>query len=418
MLSMKIKDLKNKRILILGFGLEGKNTLHFLRKEFPKKELSVADEKDIRDPKIKNINWIIGKEYLKFLNDFDVIIRTPGIALKKIKTKAIITSQTELFLENYKGLVIGITGTKGKSTTSALIHHILKKNKLNSYLVGNIENPALPYLNKKNAIIVYEMSCHQLDGLNISPKIAVFLNIYKEHLDYYSSFKSYFNAKANIALHQKKGDKFIFNPKFKWIDNLKTRSKKIAISNYDKLFKENPWLLDITHKDNLIAVFRVGELFLGINQILKALKSFKKLPHRLEHFGDYQGIDFYDDSISTIPESTIYALDKLGENVETLIVGGLDRGIDFKKLSQRINKSKIKTLILFPESGEKIRKGIKRKINYYPVSSIKDAVNICFEKTNQNKICLLSPASPSYNMFKNFKERGDLFKKYVREYEE
>ena len=100
------------------------------------------------------------------------------------------------------------------------------------------------------------------------------------------------------------------------------------------------------------------------------MKSFKKLPHRLEQFGDYQGIEFYDDSISTIPESTIYALDKLGENVETLIVGGLDRGIDFKKLSQRINKSKIKTLILFPESGEKIRKGIKRKINYYPVSSI------------------------------------------------
>jgi UDP-N-acetylmuramoyl-L-alanine---L-glutamate ligase len=411
---MKIKDLKDKNILILGFGLEGKDTFSFLRKHFPKKEISIADAKNIKDIKLKNVKWILGRDYLSSLNDYDVIIKTPGIPLKKIKTKVLITSQTQLFLENCNGTVIGVTGTKGKSTTSSLICHVLKKNKFNAYLIGNIETPALSYLDKKG-IFVYEMSCHQLDGLTVSPHIAVFINIYPEHLDYYSSFKSYFNAKANIALHQKKSDYFVYNPKFKLIDNLKVKSKRIPINNYESVFKDNPWLLEITHKDNIIAVLKVCEEFVDIKSILNALKSFKCLPHRLEYIGQYKGIHFYDDSISTIPESTIYALDKLGDNVETLIVGGLDRGIDFKKLGKRIDKSKISNLVVFPDSGEKILKIVKRKINHYSTSSMKEAVRFCFKNTSKDKICLLSPASSSYNLFKNFKERGDLFKKYIHE---
>ena len=410
---MKIKNLKDKNILILGFGLEGKDTFSFLRSLFPKKEISIADAKDIKDAKLKNVKWILGNNYLSSL-DYDVTIRTPGIPLKKIKTKALITSQTQLFLENCNGTVIGVTGTKGKSTTSSLIYHVLKKNKFNAYLIGNIETPALSYLDKKG-IFVYEMSCHQLDGLTVSPHIAVFLNIYSEHLDYYSSFKAYFNAKANIAINQKKSDYFIYNPKFKLIDNLKVKSKRISINNYADVLKNNPWLLDITHQDNIIAVFRVCEEFMGIEEILKALKSYKKLPHRLEYVGEYKGIHFYDDSISTIPESTIYALDKLGSNVDTLIVGGLDRGIDFKKLGKRIDKSKISNLVVFPDSGEKILKSVKRKINHYSTSSMEKAVKFCFKNTQKDKICLLSNASPSYNLFKNFKERGDLFKKYIHE---
>lgn len=414
---MKIKDLKDKKILILGFGLEGKNTFIFLRKHFPKKEIFIADQNNVKDLKIKNVQWILGENYLSLIKDFDVIIRSPGISLEKIKSKGIITSQTELFLENFKGTVIGVTGTKGKSTTASLIYHVLKKNKLNTYLVGNIENPALSYLNQNKALIVYEMSCHQLDGLSISPHVAVFLNIYKEHLDYYSSFKKYFKAKANIAIHQKNNDFFVFNPNFKLISNLNIKSKKVLISNYENIFNDNPWLLDITHKDNLIAVFRVCEKYLGLGKILKSLKTFKKLPHRLEYVGKFKGIHFYDDSISTIPESTIYALDKLGDNVETLIIGGQDRGIDFKKIGKRITESKIKSLIVFGESGEKILKLVKRKINHYPTSSMEKAVDFCFKNTSENKICLLSNASPSYGIFKNFKERGDLFKKYVKNYE-
>ena len=414
---MKIKDLKDKKILILGFGLEGKDTFLFLRKHFSKKEIYIADKNNVKDPKLKNVIWILGDNYLSLIKDFDIVIRTPGISLKKIKTKAFITSQTELFLENFKGTVIGVTGTKGKSTTSSLIYHVLKTNKLNAYLVGNIENPALSYLDKKKSIIIYEMSCHQLDGLKISPHVAVFLNIYQEHLDYYSNFKEYFKAKANIAIHQKSKDFFVFNPKFKLINNLSVKSKKIPISNYDNVFIDNPWLLDITHKDNLIAVFRVCEMYVDLDKILKTLRSFKGLPHRLEYVGKYNSIHFYDDSISTIPESTIYALDRLGDDVETLIIGGQDRGIDFKELGEKITNSNVKNLVVFPESGDKILKLIKRKIKHYFVSSMQKAVDFCFKNTSKNKICLLSNASPSYGIFKNFKERGDLFKKYVKEYE-
>ncbi|MFA5232474.1 MAG: UDP-N-acetylmuramoyl-L-alanine--D-glutamate ligase [Candidatus Paceibacterota bacterium] len=421
---MKIESLKNKKILILGFGQEGLDTFLFLKKKFPRKEIFVADIKGLKEfdsksrKALKKAILILGKNYLSKIKEFDVIIKTPGIPLSRIKRcagQAVITSQTELFLDNCKNLVVGITGTKGKSTASALLYHVLKKNGFDAYLVGNIEAPALPYLEKakKRTVFVYEMSCHQLDNLKKSPSIAVFLNIYPEHLDYYKNFKEYFSAKANIALHQKKSDYFVFNPRFALIKGLveKVKSKAVPIKG-DKI------LSDITHQDNLNAVFEVCRILkLNQDKVLKALKTFKKLPHRLEYVGEYKGIKFYDDSISTIPESMIYALDKLGDDVQTIIAGGLDRGIDFKKLGKRIASSKVKTLILFPDSGKKIYKAIKREINHYFVSSMEKAVELCFKTTNQGKICLLSPASSSYNLFKNFKERGDLFKKYVKSYE-
>lgn len=419
---MKIEELKNKKVLILGFGLEGKDTFLFLKKKFPQKDIYIADAKELKDFDLKTrkllekANLILGKNYLSQIKGFDVIIKTPGIPLEKIKKQvgqAIITSQTELFLSNCPSLVIGITGTKGKSTTAALLYHVLKNNGFDIYLVGNIETPALSYLEKakKETIFVYEMSCHQLDNLKLSPPIAVFLNIYPEHLDYYKTFKRYFSAKANIALHQKRGDYFVFNSKFALLRSLakKVKSKPVPI-------KKDKINLNITHQDNLNAVLTVGEI-LKVNQedILKAMKTFKKLPHRLEYVGEFQGIKFYDDSISTIPESTIFALEELGSDVQTLIVGGMDRGISFNKLGKKITESKIKTLILFPDSGKKILKGVKRKIKSYFVSSMEEAVNLSFQNTEKGKICLLSLASPSYNLFKNFKERGDLFKKYVYE---
>jgi UDP-N-acetylmuramoylalanine--D-glutamate ligase len=421
---MKIQDLKNKKVLVLGFGLEGLDTFLFLKKKFLKKEIFVADAKELEEfdsqsrKALKKATLVLGKNYLSRIKGFDVIIKTPGIPLRKIKKyigKAVVTSQTELFLDNCNGSVVGITGTKGKSTTSALLYHVLKKNGFDVYLVGNIETPALSYLEKakKKTIFVFEMSCHQLDHLKSSPHIAVFLNIYPEHLDYYKNFREYFSAKANIALHQKRGDYFIFNPKFSLIKNLSQRAKSKAVP-----IKDNEIPSDITHQDNLNAVLEVCRILkLNQDKTLKAMGSFKKLAHRLEYVGEFKGIKFYDDSISTIPESTIFALDKLGDDVETLIVGGLDRGINYKKLGKRIDSSKIKTLILFPDSGEKIFKSVKRKINHYSVSSMDKAAEICFKNTGKGKICLLSPASSSYNLFKNFKERGDLFKKYVKSHE-
>jgi len=150
-------------------------------------------------------------------------------------------------------------------------------------------------------------------------------------LDYYKTFKKYFSAKANIALHQKKGDYFVFNSRFALLRNLakKVKSKPIPIKR-DKIN------LNITHQDNLSAVLIVGEILkLNRENVLSAIKTFKRLPHRLEYVGEFQGIRFYDDSISTIPESAIFALEELGSDLQTLIAGGMDRGVSFNKLGKR-----------------------------------------------------------------------------------
>ncbi|MFA5013168.1 MAG: UDP-N-acetylmuramoyl-L-alanine--D-glutamate ligase [Candidatus Paceibacterota bacterium] len=437
---MKISALGKEQILILGAGREGLDTFLFLRKQFKNKKLFIADQKEIREldlktrqilKKDKNNEYFGGKNYLDNAKDYSVVIKSPGIQMKKIRPffskTAKFTSQTELFFDNCPGTIIGITGTKGKSTTSALIHNILIKNKISAHLVGNIETPALSFLSKakKKDYFVFELSCHQLQFLRASPHIAVFLNLFPEHLDYYKDFKEYFAAKSNIAIHQKTNDYFIFNPKIKELKNLakKVRSKIIPIDpkKYKSVSAAIPGLKAITHMDNLAAVMEVGKILkLSNEQILKGIRSFKGLPHRLERVGKYRGIEFYDDSISTIPEAAVFALDTLGDRVNTMILGGMDRGIDFKKISERLVKSNIKNLILFPTSGKKILNGIEKKelkrFDVFFADDMSTAIKIAFAKTEPGKICLLSPASPSFGLFRDYKERGDLFKKYIKQY--
>ncbi|MCK9626456.1 MAG: UDP-N-acetylmuramoyl-L-alanine--D-glutamate ligase [Bacteroidales bacterium] len=409
---MKIEELKNKKVLILGIGREGLDTLKYLKEVFPKKIFAIADQKEELDSKtkkaIEGMDVFLGKDYLKKVKDFDVIIKSPGIPFFQYKDK--LTSQTELFFDNCPGKIIGVTGTKGKSTVASLIHSILK----GSYLVGNIETPSLSFLSKakKDDIFVYELSSHQLINLKKSPHIAVFLNIYPEHLDYYKNFEEYFSAKKNIYKYQSESDYLIFNPEIK--PRTKAKKIKIDVNDFAQFLKNNQQFLEITHIDNLIAVLNVAKLFnVPEKDIIKSLNKYKRLPHRLEFVGEFKGIRFYDDSIATIPEAVVYALDSLGDDVETIILGGLDRGIKYDKLVKRIKKSNIKTIIAFPDSGEKIVRNIRSRI--YKVDNMKDAVDLAYKHTSKGKICLMSPASPSFNLFKDYKERGDLFKKYINE---
>ena len=167
---------------------------------------------------------------------------------------------------------------------------------------------------------------------------------------------------------------------------------------------------------NKAAAKRVGEIFkIPSRTILRAIKEFKFLPHRLELVGKFQGIEFYNDSLSTIPETTCEALDFLGDRVQTLILGGFDRGLDFQKLARRIKKSKVKTLILFPTTGQRIMKEVRpHSIKHFFVSDMEKAVKLVYQHTAKGKICLLSPASPSFGIFKDYEERGSLFKKFVK----
>jgi len=393
---MKLQNLKNKKIIIVGFGREGKNTYKTLKKLFPLKSIALADKKEI---KADEREIYTGNDYLNNLKNYDVIIKTPGIPFNEVKKNAglaKITSQTELFLENCPGKVIGVTGTKGKSTTSTLIYKILKDSFKNVKLVGNMGKPCLSYLltAKPKDIFVFEMSCHQLDHISKSPNIAVFINIYPEHLDYYKTFLKYFNSKKNITKFQDKNDLFIYNPEFKEIENIKTKAHKIP-------FKES-FLKNNIHKDTIAAAIAVSKTFgLTEKEIKKSIDEFKTLDSRIEFLGNFNGINFYNDSLATIPEATIFALNEL-KNVDTLILGGLDRGIKFNKLTEEIKNKKIKNIILFPNTDKKIYKDLKNEnINFFFTDSMKEAVLFAKKNTKKGSICLLSPAAPSYNLFKD-----------------
>ena len=413
---MKLNALKSQKILVLGLGKEGIDTYKFFRKIFSNKVLGLCDKDPKKIIKGKKIKLYLGKNYLKAIKKYDIIIKSPGIPIhlpeiERAFKQGKITSQTEIFLENCPGTIIGITGTKGKSTTASLIYQILKQAGFRAHLIGNIGKPVLSLLLKikPNDIYVYELSCHQLYNLKKSPHIAVLLNIYPEHLDYYKTFKEYISAKTNISRWQTKNDYLIFNSQDKIVSKIAKKSKA----------KKNP----IKGKFNLLniaAAKEVGKIFkISSKNITQAIKNFKPLPHRLEFVGKYQDVKFYNDALSTIPEATIAALDALGNNVQTILLGGFDRKLNFKKLAERILKSKIKTIILFPSTGEKIWKEIK-KMNGgklpkpFFVDNMKDAVKLAYQHTKKDKICLLSTASASFGIFKDYKQKGNLFKKYVK----
>lgn len=420
---MLLNDLKNKKILILGFGREGIDTFLFLRKLFPKKIIGIADRLKIKDLRFKikdeRVKFHLGKDYLKSLKNYDIVIKSPGVPIhlpevERAFREGKITFQTEIFLENCPGKIIGITGTKGKSTTTSLIYKILKAGGVKAYLVGNIGRPVLNLLLSATpkAVYVYELSAHQLYNLKNSPHISVFLNIYPEHLDYYKNLNEYGRAKANITLNQNKNDYLIFNSEDKLITEFakKSKAKKIPIKGkYYELDKN--------------AAREVGKLFkITSIEIEKAIKYFKPLLHRLELVGTFKGITFYNDALSTIPETAMFAIDTLGNMVETIMLGGYDRKIEFKNLAKKVLESKIKNIILFPTTGEKIWKEIikmkknRKVLNYFFVDNMNYAVNLAYRHTQKGKICLLSTASTSFSIFRDYKEKGNLFKKFVKIY--
>lgn len=478
---MKIEELQNKKILILGFAREGIDTFRFLRRLFSKQILGIGDRLAFKKlaPKAKAIikkdklaKTHLGEDYLATIKNYDIVIKSPGIPLKAVKPfiskEQRLTSQTDIFFENCPGEIVGITGTKGKSTTTSLIYQILKKGGIKAHLVGNIGKPVLSSLFSatKRDVYAYELSSHQLAELRQSPHIAVFLNIYPEHLDYYDNFRDYARAKANICRYQTKNDYLIFNRENKIVNALaqKSKAKKVPINikNVNKVIKtEDIPLKGIFNLDNVAASIEVGKVYnVPTKKIAQAIKTFKSLPHRLEFVGAYKGINFYNDSLATIPEATISAIHalenevnpvrknrvlkstvpskkrrgglysfqpsqgtRLSNGVKTLITGGFDRGLDFKNLAKEILKSRIKTLIFFPTTGQKIWKEIeidakalktKQLPSRFFVDNMKDAVILAYRETKRGEICLLSCASASFNLFKDYRDRGNSFKYNVK----
>lgn len=376
-----------KKVGILGYGREGKVTEKYLKKKYPNFIIEILDQAH-------------DKNYLKKQTNYDLLIKTSGIPKEKIKIPY--TTATNIFFSENKNFTIGITGSKGKSTTASLIYEILKNAKKKVRLLGNIGNPMLETLMgsvEPDEIFIIELSSYMLDDIEYSPNIAVLLNLFPEHMTYHGSAQNYYNAKRNIFKFQNKGD-IALRPPF----SVKLPFKESEI----KLLGEH----NIVNIKVAVKVTRI----LGVSDqnIRKTVSAFKGLPHRLEYVGEFKGIKFYDDAISTAPESAIEAIKALPET-DTIFLGGEDRGYDFRELEKTIRRSDIENIVLFPETGRRILKS-KKGFKILETNSMKEAVDFAFRNTRRGKICLLSTASPSYSLWKNFEEKGDLFQKFVKQY--
>ena len=418
--------LRGKSILILGFGREGRSSFDFIRKNLPEAQLAIADQSEINDSIVKNTTVISGDNYLEACKDYDVILKAPGVIIKDSlddATKTKITSQSDLFMRVFHNQVIGVTGTKGKSTTSSLIYHVLKNAGYDTQLVGNIGKPCFDIIDgiTPNTVVVFELSAHQLEFIQASPHIAVLLNIYEEHFDHYSSPDAYYQAKKNIFKYQSVNDLLIYGDIFQHaseqeiaaIPAMKIDITKTTIVPRDQIRTQ---LIGEHNQLNIQVAAAIAYAFKIDGEVFKqAVASFKPLPHRLEYVGTFRNIKFYNDSIATAQEAVINAIKALGD-VDTIILGGMDRGIDYHPLVDFIRTSNIRNVILLPATDERFRQ-IFAEDRYlqglFPVKDMREAVTQAYKLTTPSKSCLLSPAAASYGFYKNFEERGNDFKNLV-----
>lgn len=411
-----IKLLKPHKIAILGYGREGQSTHKLIKELLPEKEILIADDKS------PLANCTLQDECLKSCT---LYIKTPGISMKKLQglDREKITSQTDIFLQLYSNQTIGITGTKGKSTTSNLVYKILLDQGFDVLLAGNIGLPLLEIIPniKEDTIIVAELSAHQLEFVHSSPKVSVLLNLFEEHLDHFDSYEQYKESKYNIATKQTKQGVFIFNKDSKEIKALleKTplQSRQKPFSKEEATIEANYLKGEHNQMNILSAILASQEFGAKKEEAETTAKNFQPLAHRLEYVGEKNGVVYYNDSISTIPQATIEALKAL-KKVQTLILGGMDRGIDYSPLVEQIGEFEVKNIAFVGQAGRRMHKEMKEKANNYNCllsDDYKEIVSWCKANTQKEKICLLSPAASSYDMFTNFEHRGEVFKQLIME---
>jgi len=422
--------LANRRILIAGYGREGKSTHTLLQQYVPSAQVTVAENDEAIYACLKQAQGA----------PFDLIIKSPGIPSMKLEghcDPSSITSQTDIFLQLCAEQTIGVTGTKGKSTTSALIAHILgnaMQGKHPVVMAGNMGIPLFDILPQidNSTLVVAELSCHQLENIHRAPHIGIILNLYQEHLDHYHDYMGYKMAKMQLMLRQQHGDHCIYCTDSQDLSDLVEQLKpeiQSTIHPYSlHQAKQSPLstiespLPGDHNLSNTHAAFLATSL-LGIDTatFAQALTTFHGLPHRLEPVGTYNGITFYNDSISTIPEATIAALRAL-PHVGTLILGGYDRGIDYSPLGNYLaNHDGIDNIVFVGNAGRRM----KDEWNALPGNPLSSrntivendysrVVDWCYGHTLPGSLCLLSPAAASYDSFKNFEQRGDTFKQLVQ----
>ena len=439
---MRICDLKNLRVGLLGFGREGHAMLDTLRRTGNDSLTHVFSDHAISVP--MDTALYLGEDGSLALSKLDILIRSPGfppnhpIRMAADAMGLLQTTSTNLFLaeiRDHELPVIGITGSKGKSTTSTLAHLVLEQAGVPSVLLGNIGRPALDYLDHiitNQLVTVMEMSSYQCSDLldGYGPTIACLIDVFPEHLDWHGSINAYFDAKARIALTQRHGDTFLCNARSTFLFSdvtLKSSLKSINTPEglhfadgwfsrgNERLFPDAEVLLPGLHnRENAVAALSVTESQGAKPDDLQAvLSTFRSLPFRLQDEGIHHGIRWVNDSLSTAPEAVAVALRALGSVVYTLIVGGYDRGYNPAPVIDAVMKSSVRILILIPDTGKVIAKYANNVVcdtDIIEVESLDGAVVLACKNTPIGKTCLFSPGAPSYNLYSSFEERGIHFR--------
>ena len=438
--------IKGKRILLLGYGREGQSTWNVLRRLGTYEALDIADLKAPAALPEDGTVWHTGPDYQKCMDDYDVVFKSPGIVLEQPENeyRCSILSQTEVFFQCFRDQIIGITGTKGKSTVTTLLYHLLKQAGMDALLVSNIGIPALDHMEevKPDTRIVFELSCHQLEYMTVSPHIGILVNIHEEHLDHYGTMEKYVEAKHHIFKNQRPDDILICN--VQCLPEEGTCPSGLIRAGMDGSGKE----LDVVQEQDGTWVHFRGKSFCiptdeikllgqhnyfdigvayGVCSILgmddqvfaRGLKTYEPLPHRLQYIGEREGVKYYDDSISTICDTTIQALKTL-KDTDTVLIGGMDRGIDYRELIEYLSDCQVPHIILMEATGKRIYQEIHK---YYPefknrarlilAEHLEDGVKRARQITRPGTSCVLSPAAASYGIFRNFEERGETFSRLV-----
>ncbi len=458
-------DMINKKIAILGLGQENIALVRYLIK-IGANNICICDKKakdeftNIDDIKNAVSKWQSGSDYLSNLQDFDLIFRTPGLhylspEIQSAKNAgAEISSQTKLFFDLCPAKIIGVTGTKGKGTTSTLIYDILNHDPVKSddhgasngqqiYLAGNIGKAPIEFINelKSEDIVVLELSSFQLQDMEKSPQISVVLNVTEDHLDVHHNRAEYIEAKKNIVRHQTKSDFSVINADYMtsiefaletkaqvfWFSRQKSIDQGVWVKNKSEIVLQTnsveQKIIDVKdivlrgeHNWENICAAALASYLAGaqINVIAQTIKEFKGLEHRLELVRELNGVKFYNDSFSTNPDTTIAAIKSFTEPI-ILIVGGSEKNADYQAVGRELSKSSVKTVIAIGVTGPRI----VTQITSPDIEIISDCKNIeevvktAFEKAKPGDIVLLSPASASFGWFANYKERGQKFKEQV-----
>lgn len=428
-------EIVGSTVLIAGFGREGQSVYRYLRQVLPQLTLAVADQNTELsiDPQVtRDEKWGETRKYFGTLawesvSQYETVIRSPGITPETLYASGAkhITSATNLFFAAQPGQVIGVTGTKGKSTTSSLIAHLLKTTYEDVRLVGNIGIPVLDYLEgaTTETLFVMELSSYQLADCRYSPHVAVVLDIVPEHLNYHGDFAAYFAAKANIVRFQKSTDHIVFSAASPTASQIATNSpaRSHVFSQHNVAqFVDRAQLVGPGNRENIAAAITAAKvLSVSDEAIAQAVPRFEPLPHRLEPVGVFQGIYFVNDSLSTTPQATINAIESLTPAVHTLIVGGFDRGVSYEPLQKYLIQTKpsVAVVIGLPQTGHRLIETLGQhstSLTLLAVDTLEEAVTLAVQHTPAGATCVLSPAAASFNQYRDYAERGEAFRKLVQ----